>query len=301
MFASIRKIFKNGWNNFVRQGSLTFATLFVLFIALVISVCLYIFHGCVNFLMDEVENQVDMSIFFKEGVAKDDIMTLKTEIENIPEVASVEYISAEQAYENFVAIHEDDAYLEALKVIEINPFLASLRIKTYEPSQYSGISTYLESEQLEDKIYKINDNRREEVINKITLLNSGINKIGLVLIIFLSLVAILVTLNTVRLTIFSQKEEIEIMKLVGASNGFIRGPFMMQGVLCGFFAALISFFFFLLLTLTFKQAFQDLLMGFDLSGFYLNNILDMLVFQILVGVLLGLISSVIAVRKYLKT
>jgi cell division transport system permease protein len=112
--------------------------------------------------------------------------------------------------------------------------------------------------------------------------------------------SILVTFNTIRLTIFSQKKEIEIMKLVGASNWFIRGPYMVQASICGFLGGLISFTITYLVLLLTQDSVANLLMGFDAYNYYLVNLWPLLLIQILAGVFLGLISSFIAVTRYLR-
>ncbi|MDD3386714.1 MAG: FtsX-like permease family protein, partial [Candidatus Pacebacteria bacterium] len=116
----------------------------------------------------------------------------------------------------------------------------------------------------------------------------------------LSLIAVIVTFNTLRLSIFSQREEIEIMRLVGAKNGFIRGPFLIQGLICGLFAAVFSFIIFTIVFFSFNNSFQSIFMGFNCLEFFKNNIILILLLQCVIGLGLGLLSSYFAVRKYLK-
>ncbi|MDD4662234.1 MAG: permease-like cell division protein FtsX, partial [Candidatus Pacebacteria bacterium] len=280
-----KRILKNGFNNFKRQGSLSFGNTFSIFLAIIVAVVLFTFNGFINYSIEEIEDQVDVSLFFKEEVTKEEIMAFKEEVEALEEVKSVVFVSKEQAYESFVNNHEGDIYIEALKIIEVNPFLPSIRITAQSPSQYGAISDFIDSnEDIEDSIYKMDDFRRQEVIEKIESLSNNVKMMGIALIIFFSFLAILTTFNTVRLTIFSQRKEIDIMKLVGATNSFIRGPYIVQGILCGLVAALLSFSIIFAILYLLNSSLADLLMGFNAYEFYVSNIYQFFFGQIIIGV-----------------
>lgn len=297
----LKRIFKNGWNNFSRQGSLTFGNTFAIFLALIVVIGLFLFHGLMNYAIEEVENQVDISLFFNEEVSKEDIMMFAEKIEERDDVKNVIFVSREQAYESFVKNHEDDIYIEALKIIEVNPFLPSIRITAKQPSQYLTISEFIDSiEDKEDMIYKMDDFRREEVIAKIESLSKNVRTLGFLLIVFLSFLAFLTTFNTVKLTIFSQRKEIEIMKLVGASNSFIRWPYIIQGIMCGIVAVFLSSVSIFLILYFANDSVRDILMGFNIYEYFINNIWIIVLGQVIVSFFLALVSSYIAITKYLK-
>jgi cell division transport system permease protein len=300
MIKYIRKIFKSGWEYFFRHGFLTFATSLVIFIATILGTGLYFFQGGVSYLTQELKDKIDISVTFNEEVQRDTILGVREELVKLPEVKKVDYISSEDAYNAFVKSHEGDKYMEALELININPFLSSLRIQTNNPSQYGQISEYLKKDEFKGLINEVNDYKRGVMIERLSNLTNSVNAIGLSMTIFLSLVAIIVTFNTLRLSIYSQKEEIGIMRLVGAKNSFIRGPFLVQGALCGFFAALLSFFIFLIIPFAFNEQLQSLFFGFDSLVFFKTNFFIVFLLNLGVGVGLGLISSYFAVRKYLR-
>ncbi|PIV45724.1 MAG: hypothetical protein COX88_00380 [Candidatus Nealsonbacteria bacterium CG_4_10_14_0_2_um_filter_35_20] len=297
---TIKKIFQSGLNNFRRQGSLTLATLFVIFIAVILGSSLFMFKGAVSFLTAELQEKVDLSVFFKENTSRSEIFKLEQKLTQFPEVKKVEYISPETAYKSFVETHENDPYLKALEAIEINPFLASIHIQAHSASQYGVISIFLKQPEFQDIIYEVNDSKRAVIIERLSAFTSNVNTLGIGLIISLGLMAVLVTFNTLRLTIFSQKEEIGIMRLVGAKDSFIQGPFLVQGVLCGFFAALLSFILFYGTLFFVRGQLQDLFLGFNLFEFFQTNLLAIISLQLTIGIGLGLISSIFAIRKYLK-
>ena len=231
---------------------------------------------------------------------RDTILQIREDLSRLDEVKKVDYISPEDAYDTFVEAHEGDEYMEALGLLNINPFLPSLRIQTKEPSQYKEVSEFLKKEEYEELIGEVNDYKRGVTIERLGELTRSIQLLGFFTTFFLSLIAVIVTFNTLRLSIYSQKEEIEIMKLVGAKNGFIRGPFLVQGALCGFFAALLSFMLFTIILFLFNNALTSLFIGCNCLAFFKSNVFWIVLLQLLVGIGLGLISSYFAVRKYLK-
>lgn len=300
MFNSITKIIKNGWEGFWRQGFLTFATSLVIFIAVVLGTSLFFFQGGISYLISEIEDKIDVSVTFKEGTLRATILEFREELVQLPEIKKVDYVSPEEAYEAFVEKNQGNQYMEALELLDVNPFLATLRIQAKSTDQYVGIADYVRRSAYIESIAEVNDYERGAMISSLRELTQGIQGIGIALTIFLSLIAVIVTFNTLRLSIFSQKEEIEIMRLVGATNGFIRGPFLFQGVLCGLFAAAFSFIVFTFSLFSLNQKFIELFMGFDVLAFFQSNILIVLLLQLLIGVGLGVLSSYFAVRKYLK-
>jgi len=300
MINFLRKTFKNGWDNFWRQGFLTFATSLVIFIAVILGTGLFFFQGGVSYLSQQLEDKIDISVTFKSRVERNTILQIKDSLLTLNQVKKVDYISSEDAYNAFVTSHEGDQYMEALSLLGTNPFLPALRIQTKEASQYKEVSEYLAKDEYKDLIAEVNDYKRGVMIEKLTDLTKSIQILGLFLTFFLSLIAVIITFNTLRLSIYSQKEEIEIMRLVGAKNSFIRGPFLVQGGLCGLFASIISFMLLTIVLFALNSQMTTLFMGFDCLAFFKANIINIIFLELLVGLGLGLISSYFAVRKYLK-
>lgn len=300
MFNSIIKIIKNGWEGFWRQGFLTFATSLVIFIAVVLGTSLFFFQGGISYLISQIENKIDVSVAFVESADRATILQFREELAQLEEVKKVDYVSPEEAYEAFVESNEDNDYMQALKLLDVNPFLATLRIQANDMNQYSFIAEYVRDSSYKEIIAEVNDYERGAMIETLKNLTKNIQLLGIFLTIFLSLIAVIVTFNTLRLSIFSQREEIEIMRLVGAKNGFIRGPFLIQGLICGLFAAVFSFIIFTIVFFSFNNSFQSIFMGFNCLEFFKNNIILILLLQCVIGLGLGLLSSYFAVRKYLK-
>ncbi len=302
MIKYIVKILKSGWNYLWRQGFLSFATSLVIFIAVVLGTVLIIFHGGASFMTGIIKDKIDISVYFNEQVSMDKILEVRDQLlkEKKEVIAKVDFVSSEDAYSAFTKDHNNDTYTQSLDAIGSNPFLPSLVVQTKDPAQYKVVSDYFRQDQFSELVYDVNDYRRGFAIERLSSLATGINRMGLAVTIFLSLIALIITFNTLRLSIYSQKEEIEIMRLVGAKNSFVRWPFLIQGALCGFIASILAFIVFLVVLFIFRGSLEQLFMGFNPFNFFISNILIILIAQLFIGVGLGLISSYFAVRRYLK-
>jgi len=301
MFTSIRRIFKSGWQNFSRDGGLSVATCFIMVITILLGSSLFLLKDINQFLTSSIQEKADISVYFKEDAAEEEIFNLEEELSKIPEVKDIKYISKEKALEEFTKKHKDESSLmESLAEVGGNPFLAALNIKAFEASQYQAVVNFLENPDFENLIEKVDYYQRKPIIEKIFALTVGMKNTGLVISIILAIVAVLVTFNTIRLAILNQGEEIRIQRLVGASNWFIRAPFLVQGAIAGFFATLISLLIFSLICLFLSPKIEILFSDLNIWNFFTKNFSTIILLQLATGILLGMISSTIAIRKYLK-
>jgi cell division transport system permease protein len=301
MFTFLKRIIHYGWLNFQRQGSLSFATLFILVITLSLISWLFLSYETFQFLILKLQEKADISVYFKKEVLVDDILKLKSEISKRPEIKEVKYISKEKALEKFTEKHKENPILmESLKELGINPFLDSLNIKVFEFSQFEKISNFLENSHFKDLIEEIDYHQRKPIIEKIFSISSITNKIGISLILIFSLIAFLITFNTIRLAIYNSKEEISIMRLVGASNWFIRGPFLIQGIISAVLATLISIFLTFLICYFLAPKLEILFSGLNIFSYFTKNFWILISIQFAIAIALETISSLVATRKYLK-
>lgn len=298
MLTSLRRIIRSGWVSLRRQGGLTVATIFIMVMTISLVTSLLLFQKITSFLIVQLQEKVDISIYFKQSSLEEDILEVKDEIAKLPEVKSVEYISDEEAKKKFAESHPE--LLDSLKEAEGLLNLASLNIKAGEASQYAAISSFLETAPFKELIEKVDYSERKPVIERIFSITAGINRVGVALSLILATVAFLVAFNEVKLAICNSKEEIFIQRLVGASNGFIRGPFLVQGIITGFFAALITLLIFAPLIFLLSPKMESFFAGLNLSQYFFSHFFLIFLIQILTGIGLGVISSIIAIRKYLE-
>jgi len=270
-------------------------------IVMSVATMLFFLQGAASFMIAGLEESVDISTYLKNTATQEEVTQLKEELESLSEVKEVKYISKEQALESFVETHkQDEVILESLEIVGQNPLLASLSIKAFSASQYVAISEFLQATPFASIISDVDYFDRAPVINKLSTLTAGIQSAVFLVILFAGFVAMLVAFNTIRLTIYSSRDEIEIMRLVGASNRFIRGPFIIQGMIVGVLATLITTLLFFPLTLFVGIKLQTFAPGFDLFSYFTSNLFLILLLQLTAGIGLGVVSSLIAIRKYLK-
>lgn len=301
MLISLERIIKTGFQSFRRNIAPNLATIFIMIMVISFASALFLLSPISKILITDLQEKVDVSVYFKESALVDEILTVKEEISQIPEVKNIEYISKEQALEKFIERHKDDPILiESLTELGYNPFLASLNVKAHQSSQYEQVASFLETEPFKDLIEKVDYYQRKPIIDKVSSIVVSLNKFGIFLGIILGLVAFLITFNTIRIAIYNSGKEISIMRLVGASNWFIRGPFLVQGVIAGLIATLITLLIFFGICYSFNPQVAKIAPNINLIGIFFSNFWALLLIQLLTGVGLGVISSFIAIRKYLK-
>ena len=300
MFTSLIRIIKAGWHNFTRNAGISAATIFILVLTISLVSSLFLLRGVTDFLVVSLQEKVDISVYFKATAAEDDILQTKDEITKIPEVKEVLYISREEALENFVERYKDNPLImESLKEVG-NPLLASLNIKAWQASGYSVITGFFEKDAYKDLVDKVDYQEREPIINKIFSLTNQIKGSGIAFSIVLGAFAILVAFSAIRMAIHDSREEIGIMRLVGSSNFFVRCPFLIQGAVSGFMAASFALVIFSGLIFWFSPRLTVLLPGFDLYLYFSVNFWTIFLVNFATGIGLGIFSSAIAVRKYLR-
>ena len=253
-----------------------------------------------------VQDKIDINIYFNLDAPEDEILALKKSLEVLPEVKNVDYISREQRLENFRKRNENNQdTLDALSELDDNPLPAALNIKANDPSQYQSINDFLDEKTLlsidgAGIINKINYNDNKIVIDRLSKIINGVEKFGFIITIALILVSIFITLNTLRLVIYISREEIGVMKLVGAGNKYVRGPFVVQGIIYGVVSALIATALFYPFTSWLKNATGEFYGGIDLFKYYVTNFNQIFVILLVSGIVLGALSSFLAVRRYLN-
>ena len=301
MFVAFSRIIKYGIQNFLRNGWLSTATIAVMFLALFVLQSLIIFNVIAKTAIAAVQNKIDISVYFKSNTAEDEILKLKKSLEGLSEVKKTEYVSREQALAGFQAKHKDDSVvITAIQEIGENPLLASLNIKAYDPKEYTAISAYLNNESLSSIIEKASYAQNQIAIERLTSIVGAAKRGGVILTLIVALIAVLVAFNTIRLAIYSNRDAIGIMRLVGASNNFIRGPYIVEGILYGILAGVLSFAIITPLIAYIAPHMASFVPEMNLQNYFAANFLRLLSYQLVFGVILSAVSSFIAVHRYLK-
>lgn len=298
-----RRIIRSGFVSFWRNGFVSLSSVLIITLTL-FSLGSIMFAGALlNSTLQEVKSKVDVNVYFVPTAKEDDVLALQKKLESLPEVAAVEYVSSEQALANFKARHENDQItLQALEELGENPLGAILNIKAKETSQYEGIARFLDSEAGESGTFidKVNYYQNKTAIDTLTRMINGGTKIAFGITIVLVAISILIAFNTIRLAIYIAREEISVMRLVGASNRFVRGPFMISGVMYGLVSGLITLILFYPSTYWVSSITRTFFSGFSMFDYFIANFLGISGVILGTGIVLGGISSYLAVRKYLR-
>jgi len=280
---------------------LSMATLSIIILALLVFEGLIIFKVLTESALDSIQNKIDISVYFKMDAPEDEILKIKKSLESLAEVKSIEYVSRDEALELFKERHADDPTItQSLEELKDNPLLASLNIKAYDPKEYVTIADYLDKTDSKTFFEKVTYAQNAVVIERLSKIIDTAEKGGVILILVLALVAVLVTFNTIRLAIYSGREQIEIMRLVGASNSFTRGPYIVEGVIYGLLGAVLSMILAAPIIYFVSPYIKIFIAEMDLWVYFNSHLLLILTYQLLFGIGVGVISSIIAVRKYLR-
>lgn len=298
----IAKTFVEGVKNFGRNGLLTLATVSVMTLSFFIMSATVIAGFAGTVALHVVEDQLNIGVYFNTDVSEERVLEVKSELEQYQEIARVEFVSKEEALDRLLETDGDNEDIrKALDEIGGNPLPHSIVIYAHAPEQYESINDTLASSVYAQDIDVINYDRNKEDIARLHALLSSIQKIGLAVGAAFLVISVLITYNAVRLTLYSQRREFEIMRLVGASNLYIKLPSIFEGMLYGLSAAAAT-----LVLLAFSLRYLVLLAeeaagGASITPAVLAYWWIPVIALPLVGMLLGALSSWFAIRKYLRT
>jgi len=300
------RIVKAGCQNFVRNLTLAVAAIAVMVITLTIILFSVVANATFAHTIDGLNDKIDISVYIKDDVKDDTRNQLITDIKNIQNVKSVEYISKDRALEDYKKANANNLDLLLAISQTDNPLPASLRIKPKDVNKIDEIKTFLERQDIKalqsDETSYSGD--RQVAIDKITAATSFFQKAGVVGVVIFALVSMLIIFNTIRMTIFNRRDELQIMRLLGASTSYIRGPFVVETVIYGIIAALLS-------VLACESIFNAASYAFDASSllvfdvkfandYFAQHFWTILTVQLGIGIAIGATSSYIATRRYLK-
>lgn len=302
-----KRILRAGFLDFWRNGFVSLAAILMMIFTL-FTIGMAMFTGVIlQTTLQEFRDKADMNVYFTTDAAEERIVEVQASLKALPEVAEVSYISREEALAAFRERHKNNQLiLQALEELGDNPLGAVLKVKAKDISQYDSIASFLNGQGAlgggqTSVIDKINyyDAAHRAAIDRLGAVTDSARWIGLVIILIFVAATIAISLNTMRLAIYSSRDEISVMRLVGAGQAYIRAPFMVEGVLVGLSASLVTLLLFYPLTWWLGSATQNFFGGINVFYYYLSNFL--LFFGVLVGsgVLLGAVASYLAVRRYL--
>lgn len=287
--------------NFWRNGWLSAATVAIMVLSLLVSMGLMIFNYITIQAVASIQDKIDISVYFKTNAPEDEILNIKSSLENMAQVKNIEYVSSDQALEIFKAKHRDDPTIsQAVSELNGNPLEASLNIKAKQPNQYAAIAEYFNAPDLKQFVDSVSYAKNQLAIERLSMIVQNVSHGGMVLTIAMALLAGLVVFNTIRLTIYSNRDEISIMRAVGASNWLVRGPFLVEGLVSGIAAAFLSVIISAPMAYSVSPYINSFVPQINIFGYFTSHIFTLTFYQLIFAIVIGTFSSFIAVRRYLK-
>ena len=305
------RIFRYGVNNFTRNAWLSTAATIIMFITLVVIVGSFMIRMMLADTLTSFRQKADLSIYLNDEVTPAQKNDLQKAIRANPIVVDITYVSKEEAKQTFQLDNADQLEaLEGLREAQDNPFPASLRVSTKDPSKLGDISAMVNQKfsslLISDKARAMsNTGSKQGAIDKIASWARAGDIIGLVSSIVFVVISCLIVFNTIRMAIFNRREEIQMMRLIGATPQYIRGPFLVEASLYGFLAGTIA------IVLLYAVMLPNLT---SIVSNVANDIQVLPTIEFLrqwpfliglallsIGVLIGTVSSILAMRRYLKT
>lgn len=305
LLTNTKRIFLSGFRSFMRSGFTSFAAVIMMTITLFFITSLIFVQATLNSSLTDIKDKVDITVYFIQGADEGAIKDVSQALKKLPEVKEVSYTSADQALASFKEHHAGDYLtLQALDELNANPLGASLSIRARDPSQYESISKYFENDNALSKgaltiIDKIDYHQNKVVIDRLTAIISGAKRLGFAVSLVLILISIIITFSTMRLIIYMSREEISVMRLVGAGLKYIGGPFMVTGMLVGAASAILTMLIFLPVSIWLGNQVTDFI-GINLFSYYKDNFFQLFVLMSASGIMLGGISSTFAIIRYLR-
>jgi len=308
MQVHIKRIIRNGLTGVWRNTFVSLSAILVMTITLIV-IAFVIFVGAIlNSSLEELRDKVDVNVYFVTTAPESQILEVQSLLEQLPEVALVEYVSRDQALEEFRNRHQDDQLiLQALDELGENPLGAILNVKAQETSQYETVASFLESDTALSEgavstsiIDRVNYFQNRLAIERLSRIITAAETLGIVITAVLAIVSVIITFNTIRLVIYTSREEISVMRLVGASYSYVRGPFVVSGIFYGLVASVITMIVFYPIVLWLGPTTESFFGSINVLSYYLSNFFQLLIVLLLSGTVLGGFSSFLAVRKYLK-
>jgi len=303
---SFLRICRYGLDSFVRNSWLSVAATAVMAITLLIVFTTFVAQNVLTDTVGDLRNKVDMSIYLKTETTNEEADSLMAELDKLSSVRSVTYVSAEEGREKFIEENKtDNDMIESLKTAT-NMIPGTLRVIVDDINDTSQLQDFVnDNELLKEHISPDHEpsfaGERRETIENIGRAVNFAQQVGVIAGSVFMAISVLIIFNTIRMAIFNRKEEIQMMKLIGADQLFIRGPFLVESIIYGFIAALIA------TVLGFFGLYKsfDTLVSYEISVQPTIDLINdysvfIMLIMVFIGAIIGIVSSLLATHKYLK-
>ncbi|HSX36603.1 MAG TPA: permease-like cell division protein FtsX [Patescibacteria group bacterium] len=301
------RIIHTGIVNFIRNASLAIAAIAVMVITLTIVLFSLITNATFTNTIQQITDKIDVSVFLVDSVSAEQAKTLVTDLRKLPNVKQVTYLDKQQSLQSYLKQNANNPSLLAAATEAGNPIPATILIKPRDLNHIQDIKDFLTKKDvagLQTQGSPSYSGDRKKAIDNITHATNILREIGIAAVAIFALVSALIIFNTIQMAIFNRRDELTIMRLLGASTWYIRGPFVVESAIYGLLSAVISV---IIINSTFvasSSALQASSLGLlDInyaSTYFGQHFWGLLGLQLMLGILIGAASSIIATRRYLK-
>lgn len=301
------RIVHAGTVNFMRNATLAIAAMAVMVVTLTIVLFSIVANATFTNTIQQITDKIDISVFLNDNVTPDQSKKLVSEIKALPNVKSVQYLSKDDALKTYLKQKTTNQNLITAVSPAGNPIPATIRIKPRDLNRLEDIKTYLSkssNKALQTEGSPSYSGDRKKAIDNITHATNILREVGVVAVAVFSTISALIIFNTIQMAIFNRRDEITIERLLGAGSWFIRGPFIVESIIYGILSAIISLLFINSVFVAASSALQASSLGLlDIAyahDYFNQHFLVLLLMQVLVGILIGAASSIIATQRYLR-
>jgi cell division transport system permease protein len=304
-FVTFGRIINTGAVNFVRNAWLAIAAMAVMVITLTIVLFSIVANATFSNTIAQITEKIDVSAFLREGATQEEIDTFVAKVNTLPNVRTTNYVSKEEALEKYKDDNANNPDLLSAISQTDNPLPATVQIKPRDLNRLEEIRTFLNSSQAKEIVADVSyKDDRKEAIDKITHATNLLQRAGIVAVLVFAIISVLIIFNTIQMAIFNRRDELTIMRLLGASTWYIRGPFVVESIIYGVLSAVISITLMHALFIASSSALQATSLGLlDINysaTYFKDHFWILLTMQLGVGILIGAASSIVATRRYLK-
>lgn len=301
-FTNFSRIVKYGFSNYYRNLWQSVAATLVMTFTLFIMSTVILFQLIGQATADDLKERIDIIVNFKDSTSENDIQVLNQQLLARPDVKSVHYISKDEAYQRWLTTPSIKPEVKGIITRDNNPLPRGLQIKAANPDDIKLISEFINQPRYKPLIYSSTYEADSALIDKLNMITKFITKVGFGLAVIFVIVSIIVIFNTIRIAIVSRRNEVEIMRLVGAPDKYIRIPFIIEGALTGVIATVIAMGLLGLGAWLLNPLAARYLGSSQLGvlNFYFSNFLKIVGLQLAVGVLIGVIASLFSIRRNLR-
>lgn len=303
MFVALYRTAKYASTHFWRNLWISLVTIFILTLTLFIVSFVATLNLVADQAIESIQEKIDIDFYFKQSVKESDVLAAKIFLESVLEVKQVRYISKAEALQRFTEEHTGDADIQAaLAALDDNPLPATLSVQAYELNQYQTIVDQFEASDYAVLVEQKNFSDHQLIIDRLSFLTKRAYQSGIIVSIIFVLISVIMMYNTIRIAIYSHREELGIMKLVGATNWFIRAPFILESLIYALIASTASLALLAAIVFSLAPYVNGFFTGynFSLNLFFINNLWLIVVGQLLFSTILAIGSSMLSIGRYLR-